>query len=163
MSVSSLPADLAPVVVPAAEGQRVRAFGNEILFKLTGDQTGGALSLGLAVVPPDASAPPLHAHETEDEVFVIVEGTYRVFADGAWSEAGPGDVVFLPRGVPHTFEVVSPAGGRHWVITTSSAFARFYAECGDVFARPGPPDRARLGAIAAAHGMRILAPDATGR
>jgi hypothetical protein len=30
----------------------VKAFGNEILFKLGGEQTAGSLTLGLAVVPP---------------------------------------------------------------------------------------------------------------
>jgi len=44
------------------------------------------------------------------------------------------------------------------VITTSGDFERFYSNCAEVFAKPGPPDVARLGALAAEHGMRLHRP-----
>ena len=144
-------------IVPPGGGHVVRAFGNEILFQLTAEQTAGSLSLGLATVPA-GNAPPPHLHEREDELFIILEGQYRVFADDAWTEVGPGTVVFLPRGGVHTFHVVGPRPGRHWVFTTSGDFERFFARCGEVFAQPGPPDRARLAAIAGETGQRFVGP-----
>jgi quercetin dioxygenase-like cupin family protein len=150
----------AAIIAPGG-GHSVRAFGNEILFKLTAEQAAGALSLGLATVPV-GNGPPPHLHEREDELFIILEGQYRVFADGEWAEAGPGSVVFLPRGGVHTFHVVGPQPGRHWVLTTSGDFERFYAQCGEVFAQPGPPDRARLAGIAAENGQRLVAPAGDG-
>ena len=155
-TASLAPTITAPIVVPPDGGQAVRAFGNEILFKLTADQTAGSLSLGLAVVPAGSDGPPPHVHEREDELFLILEGQYRVWADGEWRDAGPGSVVYLPRGIAHTFHVVGDRPGRHWVLTTSGEFERFYARCGEVFAAPGPPDVARLIAIGAEHGMRFL-------
>jgi uncharacterized cupin superfamily protein len=144
--------------VPPDAGHVARAFGNEIQFKLTGEQTGGALSLGLATVPAGTAGPPPHVHEAEDELFIILEGRYRVFVEGAWSEVGPGTVVYLPRNVAHTFHVVGEQPGRHWVLTTSAEFERFYTRCAEVFAAPGAPDIARLVAIGAEHGMRFLRP-----
>jgi quercetin dioxygenase-like cupin family protein len=148
------------IVAHPEDGQLVRTFGNEILFKLTGEQTGGALSLGLATVPAGREGPPLHVHDREDEVFLIVEGRYRVCVDGAWSEAGPGSAVFLPRGIPHTFHVVGDRPGRHWVLATPGGFDRYFARTAEVLAEPGPPDRARLAAIGEEHGMRFVAPAA---
>jgi quercetin dioxygenase-like cupin family protein len=148
-------ADHAAVIVPPNGGHAVRAFGNEILFKLTAEQTAGSLSLGLATVPAGSDGPPPHVHDAEDELFLIVDGQYRVCVDGAWSDAGPGSVVYLPRGIAHTFHVVGAQDGRHWVLTKPGGFDRFYARCADEFAAGGPPDRAKLTAIAAEHGMRF--------
>ena len=155
----SAPAPRRAAIVPPDGGDAVRAFGNEILFKLTAEQADGAFSLGLATVPA-GNGPPPHLHEREDELFIILEGQYRVFADGEWTEVGPGSVVFLPRGGVHTFHVVGPCPGRHWVFTTSGDFQRFYAKCGELFAQPGPPDRARLAGIAAENGQRFAPPAA---
>jgi quercetin dioxygenase-like cupin family protein len=146
-----------PAIVGPGEGQPVNAFGSEILFKLVGEQTGGALTVGLATVQPGGGPPP-HVHHVDDEMFLIVEGMYRISIDGRWSEVGPGSIVYLPRGCVHTFQVVGPAPGRHWVLLTPSGFERFYARCAEVFAAPGPPDRARLAAINAEHGYDFVAP-----
>lgn len=148
------PARVAGVVRPG-EGRSIRAFGNEILFKLGAEQTAGSLTLGFATVPPSGGPPP-HVHDAEDEMFLILEGTYRVCLDGVWSEVGPGSVVYLPRGCVHTFHVVGATPGRHWVLTTPSGFERFYAQSAEVFAVPGPPDGARLSAIAAEHRYRFV-------
>jgi hypothetical protein len=94
----------------------------------------------------------------DDEVFLIVEGQHRVFVEGGWTNAGPRSVVYLLRGVAHTFHVVGEQSGRHWVLTTSGDFERFYTRCGEVFAVPGPPDRTRLAALGAEHGMGLGQP-----
>ena len=144
-----------PAIVPPGAGRALRAYGNEIVFKLGAAQTAGAITLGLATAPPSPSGPPPHIHEREDELFIIVEGQYRVFVEGEWSDVGPGSVVYLPRGVLHTFHVTGDAPGRHWVLTTSADFERVDEHAAEAFALPGGPDLAILGAIAAAHGMRI--------
>ncbi len=154
---TSTPIATAAIVRPG-EGSVARAFGNEILFKLGEERTAGALSLGLATAPNGTDGPPPHVHHGEDELFLILEGTYRVWIEGTWSEAGPGSVVYFPRRTAHTFHVVGDVPGRHWVLTTSSAFEQFYMRCAELFAEPGPPDRARLAAISAAHGMEIVRP-----
>jgi len=154
----------APVTTPRAlvlspdAGERVRAYGNEILFKLAIEETGGAFSLGLASVSASESAVPPHVHEGEDEMFIIVEGTYRVFTNGAWHDCGPGSVVYLPRGAMHTFYVTGGRDGKHWVLNTSSAFRTYYTRVAELFAA-GWPDPARLGALGAEYGMRVVRPE----
>lgn len=146
-------------VVRAGEGQRIQAFGSEIRFMLTGDDTGDTLAVGVATVPAGHGPPP-HVHHDEDELFLIIEGEYRVCLDGEWSNVGAGGVVYLPRGCAHSFEVVGPTPGRHWALTTSGSFARFFEKSAEVFAVPGPPDFARLAALAEAHGYSFQKRDA---
>ncbi|AHG88187.1 Cupin 2 conserved barrel domain protein [Gemmatirosa kalamazoonensis] len=146
----------AAVIVPPNGGRAVKAFGNEIQFKLTSEATAGALVLGLATIPAGSAGPPMHVHDHEDELFIIVEGDYRVCVEGNWSEAGPGSVVFLPRGLAHTFHVAGDRAGKHWVLTNAAGFDRFYAHSAEALAQPGAPDFAVLGAIAAAHGYRYV-------
>ncbi len=142
-------------ITRAGEGTSVTAFGSEIVFMLTGEQTGGSMTLGLATVPA-GDGPPPHVHHREDELFIIVEGRYGVFANGEWTEAGPGAVVYLPRGQAHTFRNLGETPARHWVLTTPSGFERFYQECAGVFAGPAAPDLGRIVKIAGDHGIEFV-------
>ena len=155
------PAASARLIAPDT-GERVRAFGNEVLFKLATGETHGMFSLGLSFVSASDSAVPLHVHDNEDEMFIIVEGTYRVFMDGAWSDCGPGSVVYFPRGVMHTFYLIGGHDGKHWVLTTSNAFRDYFTRAAEMFAAGGAPDRARLAALGAQYGMRLVGPDGAG-
>lgn len=143
-----------PTIVQAGDGKTVDAFGSEIRFALTAQHTGGALTLGLATVPPGEGPPP-HLHQHEDELFIIVEGRYGFLAEGEWTEVGPGAVVYVPRGSVHTFRNAGEGVAKHWVLTTPSGFEQFYAECEAVFAAPGAPDMSQILAISAAHGIQF--------
>jgi len=150
----SAPAPLARIVRPG-EGNRVRAFGNEIEFMLSGDQTGESLTVGLASVPA-GNGPPPHVHYSEDELFLILEGEYRIYLNGDWTTVGPGTVVYLPRGSVHTFQVAGDKPGRHWTLQTPSGFERYFAQAGELLSAPGNPDVARLEAITKEYGAEIV-------
>lgn len=51
--------------------------------------------------------PRLHVHPY-DETFIIVEGRARFFVGDETLEAGQGEVVFGPAGIPHRFENLGP-------------------------------------------------------
>jgi quercetin dioxygenase-like cupin family protein len=141
----------------AGEGRSVHAFGAEALFMLTADDTDGKLTLGFSSVPP-GDGPPPHTHFAEDELFIVIEGRYNFLTTDRWTEVGPGAVVYLPRGILHTFRNVGDTPSRHWVLTTPSGFETFYARCGEVFAAPGPPDFKRITEIGREHGIEFAPP-----
>lgn len=145
----------AAVIAHPEDGVPVRAFGNEILFKLSTEQSGGSLVVGLATVPAGNAVPP-HVQEREDELFIIVDGAYRFWVDGTDADVGPGGLVYVPRGAPHKFQVLGERAGRHWVLSAPGGFDRFFMKCAEVFAAPGPPDFARLAAINAEYGNRFV-------
>lgn len=111
----------------------------------------------LDVTPPD-SCPPLHRHSLEDELFLVVEGHIRYFAEGRWTEVGPGGAVYLPRGTVHSYRNVGTTPSRQWIITTPSGFETFFSRCADEFAQPGGPDMGRIVAISCEHGIEYVTP-----
>lgn len=144
-----------PILVRPDEGREVCAFGDTIVFKLVGEQTGNAVTIGLAVTPP-GGGPPLHIHHRDDEIFIMQSGDLEVWVDDAWQKAPPGSVVFLPKGVPHMFRNAGTEPSRHWVIVGPSGFETFFSQCGEVFAAGGPPDFGKIKAACADHGYEIL-------
>jgi len=57
----------------------------------------------------------LHVHHADDEAWHVIEGVLRFrFADRAL-QVGAGETVFVPAGVPHTYEAVD---ARYLVVLT---------------------------------------------
>ena len=46
---------------------------------------------------------PVHIHPTQDEFILVQEGELDLKLDGVWTKAGPGDLVRMPKGVPHGY------------------------------------------------------------
>ena len=46
---------------------------------------------------------PVHIHPTQDEFILVQEGELELKLDGVWSKAKAGDLVRMPKGVPHGY------------------------------------------------------------
>ena len=46
---------------------------------------------------------PVHIHPSQDEFILVQEGLLDLKLDGEWFQAHPGDLVRMPRGVPHVY------------------------------------------------------------
>ncbi|MEM9048350.1 MAG: cupin domain-containing protein [Pseudomonadota bacterium] len=46
---------------------------------------------------------PVHVHPTQDEFILVQEGVLELKLDGVWQTAREGDLVRMPRGVPHGY------------------------------------------------------------
>ena len=90
-------------------------------FMIEGHDTGKRFALVEHTIAPGALAAPMHKHSGEDEFTFVLEGTFAAVLGGREIVAGPGDLVFKPRGQWHTFwnpgdtptrvlELISPAG-----------------------------------------------------
>jgi len=146
-----------PIIVQPGEGKEVCAFGDTVVFKLVGEQTGSDVVIGLAITPP-GNGPPLHVHHNDHEIFIMESGDIEVNVLGQWKKAPPGSVVFLPKGVPHQFRNAGQTPSRHWVICTPSGFETFFERCAAIYAQGGPPDMGQIMQACADHGMEILGP-----
>lgn len=91
------------------------------------DDTGGSMSIVDSLVPA-GSGPPRHIHHNEDETFVMLSGTCKVWIEGKVTMASPGESIFIPRGTEHTFKVVGDEPSRHLVILTPGGFEGFFAD-----------------------------------
>lgn len=89
-------------------------------------RTSTAGSLTVIESDTDGGAP-RHVHAREDECFYVLEGTISVeCGDERW-EAGPASFVFLPRGVPHAWDVVDERA-KVLIITAPAGLEEFLRE-----------------------------------
>lgn len=60
---------------------------------------------------------PVHIHPTQDEFILVQEGELDLKLDGVWSKARAGDLVKMPKGIPHGYFNKSdkPARALFWV------------------------------------------------
>jgi len=70
---------------------------------------GGAVKTGLSYWEVDAgqAAYPYHAHLTEEEIVVILEGRPSLRTPDGWRELAPGEVVVFPTGEKGTHQIVN--------------------------------------------------------
>ncbi len=125
---------------------------------------------GLSVLEhrmPYGSSPPFHLHRTEDELFHVLDGEYRLKVQDQEQRAGPGTIVLAPKSVPHTYRVESPQGGRCLTITGRGDFERFVRAMGRPAERLELPKPAglpsndalqALKATAAEYGIEFVGP-----
>ena len=55
-----------------------------------------------ATLPKGTFVPP-HIHPTQDEFILVQEGELDLKLDGVWTKARAGDLVRMPRGIPHGY------------------------------------------------------------
>ena len=65
----------------------------------------------LLLKPPPNGGPPMHVHSKEDELFYILEGNYIFNCGDKKIHVSRGDLIRLPRGVPHSFVNVDSITG----------------------------------------------------
>ncbi len=77
----------------------------------------------LDVIHPPNVGPALHMHPKGPETFYIIEGNYEFVLEDKSIMTKPGDVILVPKGVPHRF-VAGSKGGK--VIVISPPELEFY-------------------------------------
>ena len=140
-------------------------FNGELqIIRLPGERTGEQFAL-VEHHSRRGAAAPWHRHLHDDETFSVLDGEVAVWCGDPTRpilHAGPGDSIFLPRQVPHTYRVDSPTA-RLFTVNTPAGHERFYREGGEpglarTLPPPGPPNMAKLAAAAEKYGIEILGP-----
>lgn len=75
-------------------------------IKAAAEQSQGRM-IQMLVRDGRGAATPMHVHRDADETFYVIDGTISVFVGDERMDAGPGDYVYAPMGVPHAFVVTS--------------------------------------------------------
>jgi quercetin dioxygenase-like cupin family protein len=147
-----------PIVIGAGEGQTVaNPAGGGLTYKARSSQTGGALTVWESTAAP-GEGPPLHLHVNEDEFMYVLEGRLRFRLNETDQSASAGSFVFIPRGIPHTWQ---NAGDRHARILfvfapASPAMERFFERSAQL------PEDTRMAeafrTLASDAGMKVVGP-----
>jgi mannose-6-phosphate isomerase-like protein (cupin superfamily) len=97
-------------------------------------ETQGEYFVMLGAFPPGHPVPPLHVHPHTDEAFYVADGDATFQLGDREVPAGPGCLVFVPRGTPHTvwnsgdrqvrgLIVVSPGDAEHLMVPVDGSGA----------------------------------------
>jgi len=90
---------------------------------------------------PYGDSPPLHLHQNEDEVFVVLRGTVRLEVGGRTQLLETGDVAIAPKGVPHSY-IVESDGARVLTVTRGHEFEGMLRTLSRPANGPGLPPQA---------------------
>jgi quercetin dioxygenase-like cupin family protein len=151
-----------PVITTQDAGDNIWFGGGLVSFKVTTEQSGGALVL-IEHAASKGKQTPLHLHPDHDEAGILLEGELLLHIDGVEHRVGPGAGIWIPRGVPHALLVTSEIARSVWVVTPGGAMEDFYRQAGEVAPdRTLPPpeiDIAHLLAVGERTGaMKVLGP-----
>lgn len=146
-------------MLSSGEGKAIGAIGLGITTKTDGDSTRGAYSLFEYAVPGGVNGPPPHVHTREDESFVCLTGKLEVTLGGTVYVIGPGDYLFLPRDVTHTFRNPFEEESRVMSVVSPAGLERYYEALAAM--PPGPRDMGTMTAIMADFGIELRLPEAT--
>jgi mannose-6-phosphate isomerase-like protein (cupin superfamily) len=135
----------------------LQVFGDEVRVKISSRDTGGAFTVIEEVTQP-MGGPPLHVHHEQDEWFHILEGEYLFEVDGSQMHAGPGDIVFAPRGSRHTFEVIGSSAGRSMITVVPGGLDLFFEEVLAVCPPGSAPDVQKILPLFGKYRMELLGP-----
>ena len=148
-----------PRYFPAGKGESYQLGKIVLSFKTNALDTDSAYTLCEATEPPGSGAG-LHRHETYDETHIICEGQYEARLGDKTLRLGAGDILFAPRGTPHSIKCLGPETGRELMI--SSPGGVFDAFIGEVVGpttsndKPGDATILDFRAIAAKYGIEFL-------
>lgn len=135
-------------------GERLRWGEAEVLVKASAAQTAGAFTLWEEREPVDT---PLHVHEREDELFVVLEGEHVFRVGEEEFRVERGGLVFAPRGVPHAHRRLVPRTGRFLALTVPGGLDGFFRELADAD-RAGVFGPATYATASERHGIAWLTP-----
>jgi mannose-6-phosphate isomerase-like protein (cupin superfamily) len=146
-----------PKVLAPGEGLRLQSGpGRDLIFKVTGDDTGGAFDYFIVEVAPHGG-PPLHVHHNQEETIHVVKGRYKIRIGDDIFYLQEGGFAYLPSKVPHAFLNLTDEPGEIVVVYTPGGGHKFYEELGPI-SRGAHPDREVIGALFAKYDMALLGP-----
>jgi len=107
--------DLRAGITPAGQGQDGVAWnvlGHRYFLKAESDTC-----FCFETLDPPGTFVPLHNHPDQDEFIYLLEGVMDLRLGEASSQARPGELVRMPRGVPHAYYNNQPMAARalFWV------------------------------------------------
>lgn len=153
-----------PVLTDPGTQSIVNFLGGLVRMRARATDTGGAYAL-LEHSGERGYMSPLHLHLSDEETFLVLEGTLRVEVGTEVRSVGSGALALLPRGLAHGFVVTSAQARFLTLHTPGGGFDEFVAEVGIPLTDGQPPRPTTAGPspeeltrVAASYGIEIVGP-----
>jgi quercetin dioxygenase-like cupin family protein len=130
--------------------------GETLIYKVTGDDTNGALDVFVLNMQPK-SGPPLHIHHHQHETIYFLKGSHKVQLDDEVFRCEAGGFVHIPIGVRHAFLNIGDQPSECMLSFAPGGTDKFFAEFAPAV-RGDHPDPAKLAPIFAKYGWELVGP-----
>jgi quercetin dioxygenase-like cupin family protein len=139
---------------PSEVEDSLQLGGMGVVFKVSGEDTGGAFEIVEHPVAPGTLIPP-HTHTREDEYSFVISGVIGARIGDEEVTAGPGAYLIKPRGIPHSFWNAGPESARILEMISPPGFSKFFREL-HAEIDPADPDAAKIAEIGVRYGLTYL-------
>jgi quercetin dioxygenase-like cupin family protein len=105
-----------PYVLKEGTGWKYR-FGIDFTIKV-GEVSGSSNAAFMEYVTRKGEEPPSHTHNTEDEIFYVLEGGLTFHCGEESFDVERGGFIFLPHGIAHSYTIPGQGPVRLIVVTS---------------------------------------------
>jgi quercetin dioxygenase-like cupin family protein len=112
-------------------------------IKVSGKDTGSELAI-FEYNGNEKGGPPLHIHNSQDEIFYIAQGSYMFRCADEKFTLQKGDMIFLPRGVPHAFAQLTDNGKLLYFMQPSGKMEDYFRAMGNLKGNPSQNEAQKL-------------------
>lgn len=135
---------------------KLRGVNSNVLdVKISGSDTNGDLAIFEQTSLSQGRGTPLHIHPNQDEVFYVLDGSYRFKVGDNLYNLTVGDSIFLPRKVAHAWTQVSKTGKMTVILQPAGKLENFFVTMSALDYEPTPEEIAQ---IFAANEMQVVGP-----
>ncbi len=147
-----------PFVVAAGKGR----FNESFLFKgkspndikISKHDTNGQLAV-FEYIGYEKTGPALHLHYFQDEIFYVADGEYRFVVGDETKMLKPGDTIFLPRNIPHTWIQLTDTGKLLYFLQPAGKMEEFFRTMNRL---THPPTQVEIDRIHKEHDLKVVGP-----
>ncbi len=147
--------------INAGEGRlhghlKLKGVNSNILdVKISGKDTEGDLAIFEQTSLSQGRGTPLHIHNSQDEIFYIIEGAYYFQVGDEKYHMAVGDSIFLPRKVPHAWTQKSEKGRMTVILQPAGKLEDFFVTMATLEHEPTPKE---IEKIFADNEMQVVGP-----
>ena len=124
-------------------------------LKVSGSDTDGNFAVFEQTVLAKGAGVPLHFHPEQEEMFYVLDGSYRFKVGDEMFDLQVGDSIFLPRKIPHAWMLLSEKGTAHVLVQPAGELENFFVKLKAIDHVPTPNEVAK---ISAENGMTVVGP-----
>ena len=128
---------------------------NILDVKISGSDTDGDLAVFEQTSLSQGKGTPLHIHNSQDEIFYVIEGAYKFQVGNDKYDLTTGESIFLPRQVAHAWTQVSEKGKMTVIVQPAGKLENFFIT---MAALNYEPSKEEISNIFAANDMQVVGP-----
>ena len=135
---------------------KLKGVNSNILdVKISGSDTNGDLAIFEQTSISQGRGTPLHIHASQDEIFYVIEGSYKFQVGEDKYDLTTGDSIFLPRQVAHAWTQVSEKGKMTVTMQPAGKLENFFIT---IAALNHEPSQQEIAKIFADNDMQVVGP-----